>query len=87
MEKYCQSCGMLLRRHQGSEADGSPSLEYCRFCYEDGVFLHPDIKSGKEMRKHVYKQLRKEYKTNILTAVFLTFSIPRLKRWRGGGLA
>jgi hypothetical protein len=25
----------------GTEADGSPSGEYCKFCYQNGVFTDP----------------------------------------------
>ena len=41
-EAYCQSCGMPLgegEEMRGSEADGSPSRDYCKYCYEKGRFL------------------------------------------------
>ena len=41
-EAYCQSCGMPLGEDgemRGSEADGSPSRDYCKYCYEKGRFL------------------------------------------------
>ena len=41
-EAYCQSCGMPLGEGgemRGSEADGSPSRDYCKYCYEKGRFL------------------------------------------------
>lgn len=39
-EKYCQSCGMPLRKEidWGQEVDGSPSIDYCHYCYEKGKF-------------------------------------------------
>ena len=43
MEKFCQSCGMPLAGHQGTEADGTVSLMYCEYCYQDGKFTQPDI--------------------------------------------
>jgi len=37
--KFCQSCGMPLSPGQyGSEADGSPSEDYCSYCYQNGQF-------------------------------------------------
>jgi len=35
----CGSCGMPLLRDEdaGTEADGSPSAEYCTYCYRDGA--------------------------------------------------
>lgn len=38
--KFCQSCGMPLGpgAAHGTEADGSPSADYCSYCYKDGKF-------------------------------------------------
>lgn len=38
--KFCQSCGMPLTPgvELGTEADGSPSADYCGYCYKDGKF-------------------------------------------------
>lgn len=38
--KFCQSCGMPLGPDTalGTEADGSPSADYCSYCYKDGKF-------------------------------------------------
>lgn len=38
---YCQSCGMpfFQPKDHGSEADGTPSDEFCSWCYKDGSFL------------------------------------------------
>ncbi|MCI9309395.1 MAG: WYL domain-containing protein [Oscillospiraceae bacterium] len=38
--KFCQSCGMPLGpgAAHGTEADGSPSADYCSYCYKDGRF-------------------------------------------------
>jgi len=27
---------------RGTEADGSPSRDYCRYCYQGGAFTYPD---------------------------------------------
>ncbi len=37
---FCQSCGMPLTDPtlRGSEADGSPSKHYCKYCYQNGKF-------------------------------------------------
>lgn len=37
---FCQSCGMPLATPdlRGSEADGSPSPHYCKYCYDKGKF-------------------------------------------------
>ena len=41
MEKqYCQSCGMPMDKKEdfGTNADGSPSEDYCVYCYQRGAF-------------------------------------------------
>lgn len=45
--KFCQSCGMPMGpgAAYGTEADGSPSTDYCAYCYEKGAFTAPvDLK-------------------------------------------
>ena len=40
-ERYCQSCGMPMGETDelyGTEADGSKSADYCKYCYADGAF-------------------------------------------------
>lgn len=42
MESYCQSCGMPMGKTdemKGTDADGSVSTEYCKYCYSDGKFM------------------------------------------------
>lgn len=36
--KYCQCCGMPMGENEvyGTEADGSKSVDYCNYCYENG---------------------------------------------------
>lgn len=39
-EKLCQCCGMPMGETDelyGSEADGSKSKDYCKYCYENGA--------------------------------------------------
>ena len=40
-ERNCQSCGMPMGptdEHYGTEADGSKSKDYCKYCYQNGAF-------------------------------------------------
>lgn len=39
--KYCQSCSMPMTpdTQYGTEADGSPSADYCSHCYRGGSFV------------------------------------------------
>lgn len=38
--RRCQSCGLLLGegRNAGTNADGSPSRDFCIYCFQDGEF-------------------------------------------------
>ena len=38
---FCQSCGMPLAEasQHGTEADGTPSPDYCAYCYQQGRFV------------------------------------------------
>lgn len=40
----CQSCAMPMTedKHFGTEADGTPSREYCTYCYQNGSFTNPN---------------------------------------------
>ena len=41
---FCQCCGMPLDKPEdrGSEVGGTPSEDYCRYCYQNGAFTAPD---------------------------------------------
>lgn len=41
---FCQCCGMPLDapENRGTEADGSLSRDYCRYCYQGGAFTAPE---------------------------------------------
>jgi len=80
----CQSCGMPLSKDPlggGSNADGSPSSEYCSHCYRKGVFIQPDITS-EEMMKLVEGKLRSMHFPGFLARRFAR-EVPTLRRWRG----
>lgn len=83
MSKFCQSCGMPLKKDPqggGSEADGSKSTTYCSLCYQDGAFHLPDI-SAREMQDFCVVQMKKQGMNGVL-AWLLTRNIPRLDRWQ-----
>lgn len=40
-KKYCQSCTMPMDETgamHGKEVDGKVSVDYCKYCYENGEF-------------------------------------------------
>lgn len=35
----CQSCGMIMEENEhGTNLDGSISVDYCKYCFNDGKF-------------------------------------------------
>ncbi|MFC0775055.1 zinc ribbon domain-containing protein [Terrimonas alba] len=79
---FCQSCSMPLDNPElfGTEKDGSKSHEYCKYCYQDGAFVTPEM-SLKEMTSVVITQMEKR---NIDPKIIdmAVSSLPHLKRWR-----
>jgi hypothetical protein len=83
--KFCQSCSMPLTDPSlaGTESDGSPASDYCRYCYRHGQFTHPDM-SMDDMRSMIIEKMEKENLPEdiIETAVKRLAS---LKRWKTSG--
>lgn len=80
-EKFCQSCSMPLEdgKNSGTEKDGSKSLKYCSYCYEDGKFKDPDMTLD-EMKKIVDDALKEKGWKRPLRWMSLMM-LPRLERW------
>ena len=81
-ETICQSCGMPIDSEEikGTDKNGSKNNDYCKFCYDDGVFKNPKMNLD-EMKNNVKTQMKKldlhEY--TIQKAIN---SLPALKRWK-----
>jgi hypothetical protein len=82
VRNFCQSCGMPLDNPElsGTEKDGSPNSEYCKYCYQNGEFTHPDLTLD-EMKKRMTKMLDKEKLPEDILEAALS-RLPNLKRWR-----
>lgn len=81
--KFCQSCGMPLKKDKkggGTNADSSKSLMFCSLCYQDGKFTRPDFTSS-QMQELVKAKMKEKGVPGILTT-FFTAGIPKLERWR-----
>ena len=79
---FCQSCTMPIDNvaDRGTEKDGSKSNEYCKYCYQNGAFINPDM-SFDEMKSLVITQMEK---MNLPADIIQNSvrSLPNLKRWR-----
>jgi hypothetical protein len=79
----CQSCGMPMAKPEdfGTNADGSLSREYCRFCFQNGEFT-----AKMEMTEYIEMQIKiavekmgmQEEKARAMAEK----TIPNLKRWK-----
>ena len=88
LPQFCQSCGMPLTRKEdcGTNADGTTSFDYCRYCYQNGAFLQDVTMDGMiehcaqfvdEVNKQLPQPLTREQYKQMMYGFF-----PMLKRWR-----
>ena len=81
--KNCQSCGMPLTKDPqkgGTNTDGTKSVMYCSYCYNNGSFTQPDL-TVNEMKVFCKTKL-KEMGFPGFIAGFFASGIPRLERWK-----
>ena len=79
LEKFFQSCMMPKDSDMfkgGTEKDGTLNLEYCNYCYDNGVFMKSDsICTANDMQEFVKGALKeqgigKELKDSSILLVF-----------------
>ncbi|TDD76977.1 zinc ribbon domain-containing protein [Flavobacterium caseinilyticum] len=78
----CQSCGLPLDTEalKGTEKNGLKSIDYCKYCYEDGAFKHPKM-TLTEMKNNVENQMKKlDLQENVIHEAINI--LPLLKRWK-----
>ena len=81
--KFCQSCGIPLRKDPnkgGTEADGTKTLKYCSYCYTNGAFTEPNL-TADEMRQLVKRKLKETGYPGFIIG-WVTKGIPKLERWK-----
>lgn len=84
MEYYCQCCSMPIPEAalHGTEADGSMSASYCKYCYSEGDFtaqgvsMDEFIEATADMEAEALGCSREEAVSLMGTL------LPHLKRWR-----
>ena len=79
---FCQSCGMPLTTEdaKGTENNGLKTNDYCRYCYEDSHFKHPDM-NLEEMKNTVKMHMEKKNLPPYMVQKALNI-LPALKRWK-----
>ncbi len=84
MNKYCQSCGMPMKRDPeagGTNADGSKNEMYCSYCYQSGKFTQPEITTAAQMQEFCVEKM-KEMGFPRIIGRFFTRNVPKLERWK-----
>jgi len=64
----------------GTEKDGSKNREYCKYCYQDGSFVNPEM-SLDEMTSFISKKMKEMNINEAITNIAVN-SLPHLKRWK-----
>jgi hypothetical protein len=81
----CQSCGMPLDgavENFGTEADGTPSRDYCKFCYQEGSFTAPELTLSQMVQSSVDFMTANLGFSREEAAQLSNNVIRRLKRWQ-----
>lgn len=78
----CQSCTMPIDNmaDRGTEKDGSKNSEYCKYCYQDGNLIEPDMTLS-QMKEMVTMQMKKMNLPETIIQHSLN-ALPGLKRWQ-----
>ncbi len=84
--EFCQCCGMPLDTpgSRGTEADGSPSRDYCRYCYQGGEFTYPDaaMEDMIAINLKFNEENGRPMGTRAEAEKLLREWLPTLKRWK-----
>lgn len=82
----CQSCAMPMQAPEqfGTEAGGSPSGEYCCYCYQGGAFT-AELTLAQKQEKLVALAIERKFMPEADARQLADTVIPTLKRWREGG--
>jgi len=85
---FCQSCGMPFENEemQGTNVDGSKSVDYCVYCYKNGVFTQ-DLSMDEMIEKNLeyIDEWNKGSGQNMTVTEAreqLRTFMPLLKRWK-----
>lgn len=78
---FCQSCSMPIDdpELQGTERDGTKSSDYCKYCYQDGRFTHPDMTLHEMQQRMIHRMEKDKLPEEIIERALNR--LPCLKRW------
>ena len=81
LNQFCQSCSMPLENDLmlGTEKDGSRSRQYCKYCYQDGRFVNPQMTLDEMTELVKGKMLEMHLNQEVIDKT--VNSLPYLNRW------
>lgn len=84
MDYYCQCCSMPIPSPElhGTEADGSPSESYCKFCYDHGDFTARDVTMDEFIEATADAEAKAIGVSRDEAVSLMATLLPHLKRWR-----
>lgn len=82
IKPLCQSCGIPLDNDaiKGTEKNGLKNQEYCKFCYDQGGFINPNLTID-EMKERVEIQMKKLKLSDEAIQEAISV-LPPLNRWK-----
>lgn len=82
-EKVCQSCGMPLSENvKGTNLDLSLSDDYCKFCYQEGDFVIPDLTLEQQIERLTKIAMERMNMDESMARKLAENNLPHLKRWK-----
>lgn len=82
-KERCQSCGMPLGPgFFGTEADGSDTQVYCKFCYRDGAYVSPEMTMDEMLNLSVEQMVGQQGMPLEEATKAAHEVIPTLERWQ-----
>jgi len=83
---FCHSCGKPIEKTEdvGTNADGSKNNEYCRLCFQNGKFTHPEVTMEQMIKRatELLVQLSFGSLTEDQAKEEAEKHYPTLKRWK-----
>ena len=76
------ACRLKNPSISGTTADGTPSGEFCRFCFQNGAFTAPDLSMEGMIDKCVAIMAGQGIMPEPEARAMMTEIIPTLKRWQ-----
>ena len=80
----CESCGLPMHHLAdfGTNKDNTVNTEYCRFCFQKGVFVDHGITLEQKIEQHITMAEKMGMAREEATSLARE-TLPKLKRWNG----